>query len=120
MTKAAIMPVPTETGGISYRGVAGETHSQGKTIGEALDALTTQLPGDDAVMLIVVQSLRPDRFFSAFQQQHLAELMEQWREANGAGISLSTNEQAELDALVEGEVIASGNRAAFLAEQARQ
>jgi len=71
MTKAVIMPVPTEKGGISYQGVAGAARSQGRTMGEALDALATQLPSDDTGMLVVVQSLRPDRFFSAIQQRIL-------------------------------------------------
>lgn len=120
MTKVAIMPVHTETGGVSYRGVAGAARSQGRTVGEALDALATQLPSDDVGMLVVVQSLRPDRFFSAIQQQRLAELMQHWHTAQGVGLSLPMEEQAELDTLVEKELTASADRAGFLAEEARQ
>ncbi len=64
MTHVAILPVPTENGGLSYRGVSGDIRSEGRTPGEALDALTRQLVGDgtgtDAALLIVVQGLRPD------------------------------------------------------------
>jgi hypothetical protein len=72
MTKAAILPVPTESGGIFYRAPAGDKRSQGKTAGEALDALTLQLSDDKAGTLIIVQSQRPDCFFDAVQQQRLA------------------------------------------------
>ena len=44
MTQVALLPVPTATGDVAYRAVAGNRHSQGKTAGEALDALTSQRP----------------------------------------------------------------------------
>jgi hypothetical protein len=40
MTKITILPVPAEKGGVSYRAVAGNRQSHGKTAGEALDAFT--------------------------------------------------------------------------------
>ena len=43
MTKVAILPIATEQGALAYRAVAGEKHAQGKTAGEALDALTAQI-----------------------------------------------------------------------------
>ena len=118
MTNVAIMPVPSEKGDISYFAVAGQTRSQGRTIGEALDALTTQLPESDAGMLVVVQSLNPDRYFSAAQQQRLEELMERWRTANDAGVPLPVSVQAELDNLVEKEIRASADRTGALADKA--
>lgn len=118
MTTVAIVPVPTEKGGISYRGMAGDKHSQGSTVGEALDALTAQLPGDETGLLVVVQSLRPDRFFNAAQQRRMAELMSQWRVARDQGEVLPPDEQGELDALIEAELAASANRAAMLADKA--
>jgi hypothetical protein len=114
MTKVAILPVPTEKGVVSYRAVAGDKHSQGKTVGEALDALTTQLSVDEAGTLIIVQSLCPDRFFNADQQQRLAELMERWRAARDQGETLPTDAQSELEALVEAELRAAADRAAAL------
>jgi len=53
-----------------------------------------------------------DRFFTAQQQQRLDELMRQWRPARDSWNSLSPSEHAELNALVDAEVQASGARAA--------
>ena len=64
-----------------------------------------------------IQSLRPDRLFNAEQQQRLAELMERWRTARDRGESLPAAEQSELDALVEVELRAAGNRAADLEDE---
>jgi uncharacterized membrane protein YdfJ with MMPL/SSD domain len=117
MTTVAILPVPTEKGGVSYRGVAGDKHSYGSTVGEALDTRTAQLPSDETGLLVVVQSQRPDRFFDAAQQRRMAELMSQWRRVRDEGGALPLNEQLELDALIEAELVASANRAAMWQEQ---
>lgn len=115
MTKVAILPVPTEGGGISYRALAEDKQSQGKTAGEALDALTLKLSNDKAGTLIIVQSQRPDVFFDAAQQQRMAELMKHWRSARDRGETLPDEEQAELEALVEAELRASAYRTDALA-----
>ena len=116
MTKVAILPIPAEQGTCSYRAIAGDRHAQGKTAGEALDALTAQLSAEEASTLIIVQSLRPDRFFTAAQQQRLEALMARWRSARDQGASLSADEQAELQALIEAELQAATGRAAKLAD----
>jgi hypothetical protein len=116
MTKVAILPIPTEHGALSYRAIAGEKHAQGKTAGEALDALTAQLSADEASTLIIVQSLRPDRFFTAAQQQRLDALMARWRTLRDQGATLPADEQAELEALIAAELQASAARAAALAD----
>ena len=117
MTKIAILPVSTNRGGISYYAVAGDKHSQGRTAGEALDALTAQLSRDEAGLLIVVQNLQPDRFFNAEQQQRLASLMEWWRAARDREATLPADEQSELEALVEAELHAATDRSAALADE---
>ncbi len=117
MTTVAILPVPTEKGGVSYRGVAGDKQSSGSTVGEALDALTAQLPEDESQLLVVVQNLRPDRFFNTVQQRRMAELMQQWRVARDGGGTLPPGEQAELEALIEAELYASANRTSALADK---
>jgi hypothetical protein len=116
MIKVAILPIPAEPGTFSYRAIAGEKHAQGKTAGEALDALTAQLPADEASTLIIVQHLRPDRFFTAAQQQRLDALMARWRTARDQGATLPTDEQTELEALIDAELQASAARAAALAD----
>ena len=87
-------------------------------MGEALDALTPQLPDAEAGLLVVVQSLRPDQFFNAVQQQRLENLMAAWRHAREREETLAAAEQEELDALVEAELSASANRTARLADEA--
>jgi type IV pilus biogenesis protein CpaD/CtpE len=116
MTKVAILAIPTEHGDLSYRAIAGEKHAHGKTAGEALDALTAQLSADEASTLIIIQSLHPDRFFTAAQQQRLDALMARWRSMRDQGVSLPADEQAELEALIAAELQASAARAAALAD----
>ncbi|MBI3014828.1 MAG: hypothetical protein HYY65_07190 [Candidatus Tectomicrobia bacterium] len=116
MTKVAILPIPTEQGALSYHAIAGAKHAQGKTAGQALDALTAQLSADEATTLVIVQSLRPDRFFTAAQQERLATLMARWRTARDQGQSLPIDEQTELEALIEAELRAAAARTSALAD----
>ena len=120
MTKITILPVASGRGDISYFAVAGDKQTQGKTAGEALDALTAQLSEDEASTLIIVQSQRSDRFFDAAQQQRLADLMERWRTARNQGKTLPPDEQSELEAIVEAELAASADRAAALINESGQ
>lgn len=113
MTKIAILPEPTETG-VAYRAIAGAKQSVGKTAGEALDALTGALPTEELGTLVIVQHFRPDRFFTAQQQERLTDLMARWRTARDCGSRLSALEQSELDALIEAEVCAASQRAAAM------
>jgi hypothetical protein len=112
--KVAIFPEPTAQGDVEYRAIAGGRQAIAKTAGTALDAIASQLPADDSGTLVIVQNHRPDQFFTAQQQRRLTELMARWRAARDAGGSLPPSEQAELDALIEVEVRASGERAAAL------
>ncbi len=117
MTKIAILPIPTDQGELSYCAIGGAKHAQGKTVGEALDALTAQLSADETSTLIIVQSLRPDRFFTAAQQQRLGALMARWRTARDQGQTLPADEQADLQTRIEAELHASAVRAATLADE---
>src|SRR5262249_21169581 len=105
---------------LSYHAIAGAKHAEGKTAGEALDALTAQLSVDEASTLVIVQSLRPDDFFTASQQERLTVLMAHWRTARDQGQTLPVEEQAELEALIEAELRASAARAAALANALRR
>lgn len=114
MTTVAILPVADANGEKSYRAVAGDKQSVGKTAGQALDALTNQLGETEFSALLVIQSFCPDSFFTAEQQEHLSELMDLWRAARDRGESLPPTQQAELDALVEAELKAATARTAAL------
>lgn len=112
MSTISILPAIAAQDG--YRAVSGQAQSLGKTPGQALDSLTELLDQDEYGTLVVIQRLRPDRFFTAEQQQRLSDLMTRWRAARDSGGPWSPEEQAELDALVEAEVQGAGERAAAL------
>ncbi|GAB4180660.1 MAG: hypothetical protein Fur006_15100 [Coleofasciculaceae cyanobacterium] len=120
MNTVAILPVSDANGERIYRAVAGDKQSTGKTAGEALDALTAQLEGDEFSTLLIIQSFSPDWFFSAKQQQRLSNLMNLWRTARDEGQSLPPEQQAELDSLVEAELKAATARTAALVQQLNQ
>jgi hypothetical protein len=112
MTTVAILPEPTASGTVAYRAVAGRLQSLGKSAGEALDALTAQLPAEDKGTLVIVQHQYPDQFFTAGQRQRLEELMAAWRAARDAGASLPANDGTELQALIDAELEATAHRTA--------
>lgn len=102
MTTITILPEKAD----SYRALAGDKESTGRTAGEALDALTSQLADDEGGTLVVVQNHKADEFFSAAQQERLTELM-QLRQAR----TLSSEEERELENLVEAELGGARRRA---------
>ena len=114
MTMIAILPEGPGVPATSFRAVAGALQAVGKTAGAALDAVTSQLDEAAAGILLVVQHLHADQFFTAVQQQRLQQLMERWRQARDAGTVLPAKEQTELDSLVEAELRGAGARAASL------
>lgn len=120
MTTVAILPISNDSGGNSYRAIAGNQQSVGKTAGQALDALTAQLGETEFSALLVIQSFSPDQFFSAEQQKRLSELMNLWRETRDIGTVLLPEQQAELDTLVETELIAATARTAAIIQQVSQ
>lgn len=114
MTTVAILPISNANGETSYRAIAGDKSSVGKTAGQALDALTAQLDELEFRALLVIQNFRPDPFFSAEQQERLSELMNLWRLARDQGQELSPALQAELNHLVDLELQAATARSAAL------
>jgi hypothetical protein len=117
MTTVAILPISGANGEKSYRAIAGDKYSVGKTAGQALDALTAQLDEMEFSALLVIQSFRPDSFFSKEQQEQLSKLMELWRLARDQGSELPPEQQAELDSLVELELRAATARTTTLMQQ---
>lgn len=117
MTTVAILPISDVNGERAYRAIAGDKHSVGKTAGQALDALTAQLDEIEFSALLVIQSFRPDSFFSAEQQERLSELMGLWRSARDQGQELPPEQQAELNRLVELELQAATARTSALMQQ---
>jgi hypothetical protein len=113
MTTITIMPASPGTPEGGYLAIAGKHHSLGKTAGQALDALTAQLQATETGTMLV-QNLRPDTYFNAQQLNRLQDLMAKWRAATESNMPLPAEEQKQLEALVEEEVVAAGKRAADL------
>ena len=119
MTSVAILPNIEGENGSRCLAVAGQFRSVGRTAGEALDALTAQLDESQKGTLVIVQSFAADGLFSAQQQQRLAGLMSNWRQARDQGAALPVDEQRELDSLVEAELKAAGQRTQSLGQTPR-
>ena len=111
-----VVVLPNKQNGKSFRAVSGEKESFGKTVGEAIDALTEQLELTERNAVVYIQDLQPDEFFTEAQQKRLAELMGKWRAARDYGKAFSDEEQAELEKLIEAELEGSGKRAKKLAD----
>jgi hypothetical protein len=114
MTRVAVYQEPGAAGFMLYRAVAGRNQAMGRTAGEALDALATQLSGEKAETLVIVRKMSPDRFFTAEQRRRLEELLALRREAFAKNSRLTAEEQAELEQLVDAEIRAATERAAAL------
>src|SRR6516164_6622986 len=119
MTTIAIVPDNPQDSPTGFRAIARDKQSSRATVGQAIDASREQLGGPEQTTLVVVQPMQPDELFTAAQQQRLAELLTRWRAARDAGTSLPSQEQAELEALVEAELRAAGERSAVLVRQLR-
>ena len=114
MHTIAILPIPSPNGALAYRAIAGNKQSSGKTAGQALDALTAQLGDTDFGGTILLQSFRPDPYFSQAQQNRLAELMAAWRDARDRDLAFAPDLQTELEELIEAELQAATERTATL------
>ena len=110
MTTITILPEKED----SYRALAGDKESTGRTAGEALDALASQLTDDEAGTLVIVQNRKADEFFGAAQQERLARLMRR-REAG----TLSEEELEELERLVSDELHGARRRAEALVTEVK-
>ena len=93
----------------SYRAVAGDKESTGRTAGEALDALTAQLAKEESGGFVVMLNRAADEFFNATQQRRLSELM-RLREAG----TLSPADEQELEGLIAAELDGARQRAGAL------
>jgi len=111
MIKVALLPEHGDADEFIFRAVSARNQAVGRTAGEAIDALATQLSAEDADTLIIVRSIVPDRYFTSEQRQRLQELMARWRSARDQGKSLSADDQSELESLIDVEVRAATERA---------
>jgi hypothetical protein len=99
MESISIISVPREEGD-QFCAVSGTHQSFGRTMGEALDALTREIGSIGSAALILIQKREPDQFFTLEQHERMQELLAR-REA------LSHEERAELESLVDAELDAT-------------
>ena len=114
MTKVAVYHEPADPELMPYRAVSGRNQAMGRTAGEALDALASQLPREDAETLVFVRNMSADRFFNAEQRSRLEELMALRRGASAGNSGRTEMEEAELETLVDAELRAATERAVAL------
>ena len=119
MTSVQIFSIPGQRGAIRFQAVAGQQRADAETAGQALDAISLKLPRRET-SVVVVQPFEEDEFFAESQSSRLRELMQQWRDCRDTGASLTDVEQAELESLVETELLATTNRAAALAAELKR
>ena len=110
MTKVAVYREPSDSESLPYRAVAGGSQAKGRTAGEALDALTSQLNVEESDNNRDCPKHSPDRFFNSEQRRRLEELVSLRRDALGRNSALSNEEQVELERLVDAEVQARSRR----------
>jgi len=113
MTGVQILSIPAQRGRTKYQAVAGKQRANAETAGQALDAISQMLPRQETAV-VIVQPFVEDEFFSESQSARLRELMQRWRECRDSGAPFSADEDAELQALVEVELLAATERAAAL------
>ncbi len=117
MRAIAILPEGDHALPTTFHAVTTDRKAAGRTPGEALDALTSQLGDEQAGAAVIVQLFRPDNYFTAEQRERLSTLMERWRAARDAGSALPPAEQDELARLVDEELHGSAERAAQMSRE---
>jgi hypothetical protein len=65
MQSVAIFSINDASGTATFRAIAKAGQSEGRTAGEALDAIRSQLPPSDACTVVVIQAFQSDAFFTA-------------------------------------------------------
>jgi hypothetical protein len=110
MQSVAIFPVLNADGMQGFRAVARGGQSEGRTVGEALDALHGRLTPNNGGTVVLIQPFQSDALFSAAQRQRLEILMARWRMKRDEGDALPAEEQSELQSLIDAELQAADAR----------
>ncbi len=108
MTCIGIRTEECEPGEPRFRAIAGDRPSVGRTMGEALDALTADWGDDIPQTAVLIQRFQSDSYFTAAQYGRMQELL-----AHRA--SLTAEERTELEALIDAELEATVARTGRLA-----
>jgi hypothetical protein len=100
MTAIAIRADQTETGEYQFRAISGDRQRLGRTMGEALDALTAGWGDSVQETVVLIQRFQPDQYFTQAQYNRMQELL-------ARRSSLTPEERSELEALIDTEVDAT-------------
>ena len=100
MTAIAIRTDQKETGERRFRASAGDRQSLGKTMGEALDALTAEWGDNVQETIVLIQRFQPDQYFTQAQYDRMQALL-------ARRPTLTPEERTELEALIDAEVDAT-------------
>jgi hypothetical protein len=88
MTRVAVLREDAGPDEMAFRAVAVHSQVMGRTAGEALDALASQLDYDESGTLIIVRDQRADRFFDASQRERLKALSSSGGTRSGSSSTL--------------------------------
>ena len=100
MSSIAIRTDQEETGERRFRAIAGGRQSIGRTMGEALDALTAEWGDNIQETVVLIQRFQPDQYFTQAQYERMQALL-------ARRSTLTLEERTELEALIDAEVDAT-------------
>jgi hypothetical protein len=100
MTSIAIRTENSKAGLPRFRAVAGNRQAIGKTMGEALDALTADWRDNIRETVVLIQRFEPDAYFTAAQYHRMQELL-------ARRTTLTAEERRELETLIDVELDAT-------------
>ena len=100
MPSIAMRTEHSQAGAPRFRAVAGNRQSVGRTMGEALDALTADWGDDIQETVVFIQRFQPDAYFTAAQYCRMQELL-------ARRATLTTAERDELGTLIDAELAAT-------------
>jgi regulator of protease activity HflC (stomatin/prohibitin superfamily) len=100
MSSITIRTDEEEIGERRFRAIAGGRQSIGRTMGEALDALTAEWGDDIQETVVLIQRFQPDQYFTQAQYDRIQELL-------ARRSTLTREERTELEALIDAEVDAT-------------
>lgn len=100
MTAVAIRKEQSESDETLFRAIAGDRQAVGRTMGEALDALTAQWEDNTEETTALIQRFQPDVYFTAAQYARMQTLRARLA-------TLTQEERAELEALIDAELDAT-------------
>ena len=84
MSAVVIRTEDAGSGEIRFRAIAGTRERVGRTMGEALDALTADWGDDVQETAVLIQRFKPDRYFTEAQYRRMQELLARRTTLSGA------------------------------------